>query len=115
MESSVSSYVNFPVHETIDIKDISDIHAAVDRMMQAYIQLEEHRKFSYRLLLPRGEKLTTEAKKLGLIIQAEFLLALKKKKLKPHVKEIRYTHDKNHYGWIFANPEMLEPAGTWNR
>jgi hypothetical protein len=32
MESSPASYVNFPVHETIDIKDTSDIRNAVDRM-----------------------------------------------------------------------------------
>ncbi|MFL6362589.1 MAG: hypothetical protein ACJ709_03995 [Nitrososphaeraceae archaeon] len=106
MESYPASYVNFPVHETIDIKDASDIRIAVDRMVEAYVRLSQYGNFSYRLLLPKGEKLT-KAKKLGLTIQAEFLLALKKKTLKPNVREIRYIHDKDHYGWVLANPERF--------
>jgi hypothetical protein len=110
MESSPTSYVNFPVHETIDVKDASDIRIAVDRMVKAYVHLSQYGNFSYRLLLPKGEKLTSKAKKLGLTIQAEFLLALKKKKLKPNIREIRYIHDKDHYGWVLANPERFS---TW--
>jgi hypothetical protein len=110
MESSPSSYANFPVHETIDIKDTSDIRTAVDRMVEAYVHLSQYGNFSYRLLLPKREKLTSKAKKLGLTIQAEFLLALKKKKLKPNVREIRYIHDNDHYGWVLATPERFS---TW--
>src|SRR5919202_409173 len=107
MESYPASYVDFPVHETIDVKDVSDIRMAVDRIVEAYVHLGQHGNFSYRILLPKGEKLTSKAKKLGLTIQAEFLLALRKKKLKPDIREIRYMHDKDHYGWILANPERF--------
>jgi hypothetical protein len=47
-------------------------------MVEAYVHLSQSGNFSYRILLPKGEKLTSKAKKLGLTIQAEFLLALKK-------------------------------------
>ena len=57
------------------------------------------------------DKLTSKAKKLGLTIQAELLLVLKKNKLKSNVREIRYIHDKDHYGWVLANPERFS---TWH-
>lgn len=107
MEPFTSSYINFPVHETIDLKEFSDIRFAVDRMVESYKCLNESGNFSYRLLLPKGEKLNEKARKIGLTVQAEFLLALKKKQLKLNVKEVRYIHDKTHYGWILANPERL--------
>ena len=107
MEPFTSSYINFPVHETIDLKEFSDIRFAVDRMVESYKCLNESGNFSYRLLLHKGEKLNEKARKIGLTVQAEFLLALKKKQLKLNVKEVRYIHDKTHYGWILANPERL--------
>ena len=107
MEPFTSSYINFPVHETIDLKEVSDIRFAVDRMVESYKCLNESGNFSYRLLLPKGEKVNEKARKIGLTVQAEFLLALKKKQLKLNVKEVRYIHDKTHYGWILANPERL--------
>lgn len=107
--TSSSLYINFPVHETIDITDLSDIPKAVVNMVEAYAYLNEQGKFSYRLLLPRGEKsLTIKAKKIGLVLQAELLLALKNNKLKVNLKEIRYIHDENHYGWLLFNPTMQE-------
>jgi hypothetical protein len=110
MESSSSSYVNFPVYETIDVRDASDIRHAVDRMIEAYVHLSQYGNFSYRILLPKGEKLTSKSKKLGLTIQAELLLALKKNKLKLNVREIRYIHDKDHFGWVLANPERFSTS-----
>jgi hypothetical protein len=104
-----SLYRNFPVHETIDITDLSDIPKAVVNMVKAYAYLNERGEFSYRLLLPRGEKsLTSKAKKIGLVLQAELLLGLKNNKLKVNLKEIRYIHDENHYGWLLFNPTIQE-------
>ena len=108
MKASSDSYINFPVHETIEVNDISDIRNAVDKIVEEYEHMHQHRKFSYRLLLPREEKSTTKAKKIGFMVHAEFLLALKKKKLKPNIKEIRYVHDNNHYGWLLTDSEILD-------
>jgi hypothetical protein len=110
-KTSSSLYTNFPVHQTIEVTDFSDIHKAVIDMVQIYAELNEQGNFSYRLLLPRGEKLLTakaKAKKIGLTLQTELLHALKKNKLKVNLKEIRYIHDENHYGWLLFNPNIQE-------
>ena len=107
MVSAPTPYVDFPVYETTYVKDISDIRIIIDKIVDAYVLLGKDGNFSYRILLPKGEKLTSNAKKLGLTVQAEFLLALRKKKLKPNVREVRYIHDRDHYGWILANPERF--------
>ncbi|MGC1927998.1 MAG: hypothetical protein WA667_03420 [Candidatus Nitrosopolaris sp.] len=75
-------------------------------MVQTYAVKSELHEFSYRLLLPRGEELTTKAKRIGMTAQAEFLLALRRKKLKPNLRDIRYVHDVDHYGWIFVDPAL---------
>lgn len=106
MESSRSVYADFPVQETIEIKEISDIHEAVKKMVQTYAVESNAHKFSFRLLLPRGEELTTKAKRIGITAQGEFLLALRRKKLKPNLRDIRYVHDVDHYGWIFVDPTL---------
>ena len=106
MESPRSIYVCFPVQETIEIREISDIHDAVKRMVKSYAVKRDTHEFSYRLLLPRGEMLTTKAKRIGITAQAEFLLALRRKNLKPNLRDIRYVHDVDHYGWIFTDPTV---------
>jgi|SRR5579875_865761 len=106
--SSPHPYAAFPVHQTIELAELSDVRRAVDIMTDAYTRQNSQGIFSYRLLLPRGEKLTAKAKKIGLAAQAEFLLALRKKKLRPNIKEVRYVHDENHYGWLLANPQVYE-------
>lgn len=103
-----SNYATFPVHETIDIRQISDIRNAVDRMIEGYVRKSTDANFSYRILLPRGEKLTGKAKRLGISFQGEFVLGLRKKNLVPRLREIRYLHDEAHYGWLLASPEVIE-------
>lgn len=103
-----SPYVSFPVTGTIELQELSDIRQAVDKMVGSYELQIADSSFSYRILLPRGEKVTSKAKRLGVSLQGEFLLALRKKKLSPKVRELRYLHDESHYGWILANPEMFE-------
>ena len=104
MGRSKSSYAEFPVLETIEIKEISDIPESVQKMTETYAVKSDAREFSYRLLLPRGEKLNTKAKRIGMTAQSEFLLSLRLKKLKPNLREIRYVHDVDHYGWLFVEP-----------
>jgi hypothetical protein len=108
LEQSKSPYANFPVLATIEIKEISDIPDAVQKMTQTYAVKSDSREFSYRLLLPRGENLNTKAKKIGMTAQAEFLLSLRSKNLKPNLREIRYVHDVDHYGWLFVEPAFYD-------
>jgi hypothetical protein len=102
------SYSNFPVHETIALQDISDIRYVVDKMVEAYIRQSSTGEFSYRILLPKGEKQTTNAKRIGLAFQGEFVLGLRKRNIVPNVREVRYIHDDDHYGWLLANPQVYE-------
>jgi hypothetical protein len=83
-------------------------------MVQTYI-VSDACQFSYRLLLPRGEELTTKAKRIGSTVQAEFLLALRRKRLKPNLREIRYVHDVDHYGWIFVDPTFHDQVRARTR
>lgn len=104
---SDSPYSRFPVIETIDIREASDIRHAVDRMVEAYVS-DSQGKFSYRILLPRDQKSTAKAKKMGLAFQGEFVLGLRKRNVIPRVREVRYIHDENHYGWLLISPEVYE-------
>lgn len=103
-----SPYVSFPVTDTIELRELSDIRRAVDTMVESYSLHSNAASFSFRILLPRGEKLTSKAKRLGVTLQGEFLLALRRKKLSPRVRELRYLHDNDHYGWLLASPEVFE-------
>ncbi len=75
-------------------------------MVQSYVVRNDPLEFSYRLLLPRGEELTTQSKRIGMTARAEFLLSLRIKKLKPNLREIRYVHDVGHYGWLLVDPTV---------
>lgn len=101
-----SQYASFPVQETFDLKEIAEIRLAADRMADAYEKSAE--EFSFRILLPRSEKSTSRAMKLGMTMQGEFVLTLRKRNIVPMVKELRYVHDESHYGWILASSKMFD-------
>lgn len=103
-----SPYARFPVIETIDIREASDIRRAVYRMVEAYLAYEPQGRFSYRILLPREQKSTAKAKRIGLAFQGEFVLGLRKRNVVPNLREVRYVHDESHYGWLLANPDIYE-------
>ena len=101
-------YIKFPVIETIDLSGTTTIRQAVDRMVEAYLAQNPLGKFSYRILLPRDQKSTRNAKMIGLAFQGEFLLGLRRRNVVPKLREVRYVHDEHHYGWLLANPQVFE-------
>jgi hypothetical protein len=101
-----SKYAGFPVIDTIGLRDAADIRPAVDKMADAYEKRQE--EFSFRILLPRGEKLTGKAKNLGMTFQGEFILTIRKRGLVPQIRDLRYVHDEEHYGWLLASPKIFE-------
>ncbi|AIC15483.1 hypothetical protein [Nitrososphaera viennensis] len=107
-----SKYAGFPVIATIDLRDVADIRPAVDKVADAYEKRQE--EFSFRILLPRGEKLTGKAKKLGMTFQGEFILTIRKRGLVPQVRDLRYVHDEGHYGWLLASPKIFEKFEGWS-
>jgi hypothetical protein len=76
-------------------------------MVEAYVSNSQD-QFSYRILLPRDQKSTAKAKKMGLAFQGEFMLGLRKRNVVPKVREVRYVHDESHYGWLLTSPEVYE-------
>ena len=101
-------YSRFPVIETIDLNSNSTVRETADRIVEAYLSQQPLGKFSFRLLLPRDPQSTKKAKMIGIAFQGEFLLGLRKRKVIPNVREVRYIHDEHHYGWLLANPEVYE-------
>lgn len=101
-------YSRFPVIETIDLSTTSTVREAADRLVEAYLTQQPLGKFSFRVLLPRDPRSTKKAKTLGLALQGEFLLGLRKQKVMPNIREVRYIHDEHHYGWLLANPQVYE-------
>jgi hypothetical protein len=101
-----SQYASFPVQETFDLTEIAEIRLAADRMADAYQKSAD--EFSFRILLPRSEKPNSKAKKLGMTMQGEFVLTLRKRDIVPIVREVRYIHDELHYGWILASSKMFD-------
>ena len=108
MASVREVYRSFPVIETVDLLDYSGIEGVVKKMVDSYMLKSGSHEFSYRLLLPRGDKSTTKARRMGLQVQAHFLLSLRARNAKPNLKDIRYLHDINHYGWLLVDPIMFD-------
>lgn len=97
------------VYSTVKVKEMSEVHNVVVDIVNAYIELNPKRKFSYRILLPRREDSSNSiARKLGVAVQGEILLTMKKHGLKPSIKEIRYLHDEANYGWLLMNPDFMD-------
>lgn len=102
----MTQYASFPVQETIEVRDVSGIRAAVDRMADSYQRSADD--FSFRILLPRGDRLTGRAKKIGITMQGEFILTLRKRNIVPVVRDLRYVHDEAHYGWLLASSKVFD-------
>lgn len=104
---NAAQLVNFPVKLTCKISDVSQIRPMIDEFIVHY-KNSQSGEFAWRILLPRHLKSTFDAKRLGAAIHTELMLALKKNKLIPNLKDLRYIHDDYNYGWLLLNPKMAE-------
>jgi len=108
---NVKSILSYKASNTAKIVDFEEIPNLINNMVKAYSNSYSDRNFSFRILLPRSKdspKVNTHAKKLGFQIQNDFLLAIRKLKLKPNLREFRYIHDENHFGWLLIDPSISE-------
>lgn len=96
------------MYNTISLEKLEDVKCICDTMIRDYIKLEKSNAFSYRILLPRNEENNKLAKKIGLSLQLEFLSQLRKRKIKSHMREIKYVHDSKHFGWLFINSDLYQ-------
>ena len=102
-----SQLVNFPVRLTCKISDVSEIKPMIDEFIYHYKKFQSG-EFSWRILLPRHSKSDHDIKSLGAVIYAELMLSLKKNKLIVNLRDLRYIHDDENYGWLLLNPKMAE-------
>lgn len=97
---------DLPVHKTLLLEKLENVKSTCDTMIHDYVKLEKSNNFSYRILLPRNDENNRLAKKIGLSLQLEFLSQLRKRKIKTYLKEIKYIHDSNHFGWLLINSDL---------
>ena len=100
---------SFNALKSVEILDFEGIPDLIDDMLEVYSKSYADHSFSFRILLPRStdsQNIDNLTKKLGLQIQHDFLLGLRKHKLKPRVRELRYIHDENHFGWLLIDPSI---------
>jgi uncharacterized protein YgfB (UPF0149 family) len=108
---NVKSIISFKSSNTEEIDDFKEIPKLVEKMVTSYSRSYTDHNFSFRILLPRSkdsQRINTQTKKLGLQIQNEFLLGIRKFKLKPNIRELRYIHDEDHFGWLLVDPSIYE-------
>jgi hypothetical protein len=98
---------DLPVHKTLLLEKLENVKSTCDTMLRDYVSLEISNNFSYRILLPRNDENNKLAKKIGLSLQLEFLTQLRKRKIKIYMKEIKYIHDANHFGWLLINSDLF--------
>lgn len=99
--------VNFPVKLTFKISQVSEIQSMIDKFIE-YYRRSQSAEFSCRILLPRHLESENDVKRLGATIHTEIMLSLKKNKLALNLRDIRYIHDANTYGWLLLNPKVAE-------
>jgi uncharacterized protein YgfB (UPF0149 family) len=108
---NVKSIISFKASNTEEIDDFKEIPKLVEKMVTTYSRSYTDHNFSFRILLPRSkdsQRINAQTKKLGLQIQNEFLLGIRKFKLKPNIRELRYIHDEDHFGWLLVDPSIYE-------
>jgi hypothetical protein len=108
---NVKDIISFKSKGTEKIYDFEGIPILVENMVKVYSKSYSDHNFSFRILLPRSKDSQTvnnNTKKLGFQIQNDFLIGIKKLKLKPHIREFRYIHDDDHFGWLLIDPSVYE-------
>ena len=106
--SNPTIWKNLPVYNTLLIETLENVKSTCDIIMQDFLKLEKSNNFSYRILLPRNNENNKLAKQIGLSIQLELLSQLRKRKIKIYMKEIKYVHDQEHFGWLLINSDLYQ-------
>jgi uncharacterized protein YgfB (UPF0149 family) len=108
---NIKSILSFKASNTETIADFEEIPRLVEIMVKAYSKSFTEHNFSFRILLPRSkdsQRIINQTKKMGLQIQNDFLLGIRKLKLKPNIREFKYVHDEDHYGWLLIDPSIYD-------
>lgn len=105
---SADSCIKLQTLDTIKVENSRDIAQAIEKMVLFYKETHKDENFSFRILLPKKNNDEYKTKKMGVFIQSEFLLALRKSKLKPNIRDLKYIHNDSYYGWILLSPKKYD-------
>lgn len=102
---------NYKTDFTISLSKFEDLPTLSKKVIEHYSKCYENHNFAIRVLLPRekdSENVNLKSKKLGHQFQSDLLLGIRKAKLRPNLKEFRYIHDEEHFGWLLFDPSLSE-------
>ena len=108
MANNLDYYRTFDVLSTFEVKSSSDIIAIVDYLADFLGKNARGNRCSFRILLPKSKESPSLPRKLGASLRSQLVLALKRRHIKVHLREVRYNHDDVHYGWLLIGPGLWE-------
>ncbi len=91
-----------PVSKTFDISSVSEATSAVDEMVSLGFK---DRKDGFRVLMPKQQLL---AKQIGYTVTTGITHGLRQKNEIRDVRYWTYHHDKEHYGIVLIDRNVLE-------
>jgi len=101
-------YRTLKVSKTFQVVSSNDIANTVIQLADFIEKNVSMDDLSIRILLPREAGSGLRTQKWGLSLRTSLLLALKRKGIRPNLREVRYVHDDYHYGWILIDPRLFD-------
>ena len=108
MTTNPDFYRTLKVSKTFQVNSAKDITNVVAQLADFIEKNGSMDDLSVRILLPREAGSGLRARKWGLSLRSGLILALKRKRIRPNLREVRYVHDDYHYGWILIEPNLLD-------
>jgi hypothetical protein len=108
MTTNPDFYRTLKVSKTFQVRSAEDITNVVTKLADFIEKNVSLHDLNVRILLPREAGSGSRAQKWGLSLRSGLILALKRKGVKPNLKEVRYVHDEYHYGWILIEPSLFD-------
>jgi hypothetical protein len=101
-------YRRLEVSKTFQVTNAQNITDIVTQLADYIEKNHSMDGLRVRILLPRGNGNGYSARKLGVSLRSNLILALRKKRIRPILREVRYVHDEYYYGWILIEPSLLD-------
>ena len=108
MTTDLDFYRTLNVAKTFRVSSSQDITGIVTQLADFIEKKNTMDELSFRILLPREVEGSRRAQKWGVYLRSELILALKRKKISPNLREVRYIHDEYNFGWIQIDPTLID-------
>ena len=108
MTTNPDFYRTLKVSKTFQVISAQDISTIVTQLANYIEKNSSMDDLSVRILLPREAGSGSRAQKWGLSLRSGLILALKRKRIRPTLREVKYVHDDGHYGWLLIDPRLFD-------